>query len=68
MKLDQVYAANELLAKIKDLKTEFNSIKDLDGFERESWVRVMSDFVDFETYKIRLEQRITELEKIFDDL
>jgi hypothetical protein len=68
MKIDQVNAANELLNKIRILTIEFSNIKDLDGFEKGSRVNVMADFVDFDTYKIRLSQRIAELETIFNDL
>jgi hypothetical protein len=68
MNIDQFHAGNEILAKLRILKNEFNSVKDLHGFEKESRVSVLADFVDFDTYKIRLSQSITELEKIFDDL
>lgn len=68
MKIEQVNAANELLLKLRILKIEFNNIKDSEGFERDSMVYVMADFVDFDTYKVRLSQRITELETIFNDL
>lgn len=68
MKIEQVNAANELFLKLRILKIEFNNIKDSEGFERDSMVYVMADFVDFDTYKVRLSQRITELETIFNDL
>jgi hypothetical protein len=68
MKIDQVNAANQLIGKLRILRIEFSNIKDLDGFEKESRVNLLADFVDFDTYKIRLAQRITELETIFNDL
>ena len=38
------------------------------SFEKESRVNLMADFVDFDTYKIRLSERIAELETLFNDL
>lgn len=68
MTREQVLEGNEILNKIRELRREFSIAKDSDGFEKDSYIQVVSDCIDFDNYKVRLSQKIDELENKFKEL